>query len=487
MGSHLPFYKPSIVPGKYEGVTGTLPASFIASINNYIDDDNIRNAALNVLEFLTSKETQKDYILKKDVLSAMTKLYYDQEVCQTFSCDVFLQSRPFTKLSTRYKSLNYDKIWYSEKVRSYVSDYLYDRVSLDEAMSNIINLSKIYHFSLGIKDSSIGLIFFIAFIVLLCIMAVSVILISVKAGKEYAYFLPYNFWLISIFGTIVMMSSVFALYGTLTSLKCQLRIVLTSVGLSISLLPIFIHLIINFPNANKVSEWLKTIKNRYIFFVCSLGIVLLLNVLLSSSLYTVKNIRKIGDENFQTCKMESGFGLFGLIFLIVLKALLFIGMLLLVFFEWNIKETTDGVKVTAALLFIEVFGIILLITYFSFNFDNYKIYGFLFCGIVMLFSFSGFVFIYLIKLIPIIKKNKKEDIEDMIKQLRENNEKFLDSSVSKSEDIKSSNFTNNNDRTIKDSRDNSQINNHDEYNSKVQTAYAMSSVTQVVSTDSSNI
>jgi len=316
-------------------------------------------------------------------------------------------------------------------------------------------------------------------------MAVSVILISVKAGKEYAYFLPYNFWLISIIGTVVMMSSIFAVYGTLTSLKCQLRIVLTSTGLSMSLLPILIHLIINFPNANKVSAWFKTIENRYISLVSSMVIVVLLNMLLLSNLYTVKNIRKIGDENFQTCTIESGFGLFGLIFLCILKVALFIGILLLVFLEWNIKETTNGVKMTATLLFVEVLEIILLITYSAFNFDNYKIYGFLYCGIIILFSFSSFVLIYLIKLIPIIKKNKKEDLEDMIQQLRENNEKFLDSSVSKSEIINTSNFTNNNDKTIiKDSRENSQITNHNEYNSKIQ---AMSSVTQIVSTENSNL
>jgi len=100
MGSYPPLYKPSVVPGKNEGVTGTIPAAFSVSLNRYIvDDEKIRNAALKVIDFFTSKETQKEYIVKKNLLSAMTRLYYDPEVCASFECDVFLKSKPFVNLS----------------------------------------------------------------------------------------------------------------------------------------------------------------------------------------------------------------------------------------------------------------------------------------------------------------------------------------------------------------------------------------------------
>jgi len=438
MGSYPPIYEPSIVPGKKEGVAGTLPASFVISVNRYIDNDETREAALNVLEFFTSKNTQKEFILKKNVLSAMKNLYYDPEICANFKCDVFLKSRPFTKLATSYRKFNYEKYWYSERVRGYIADYLSNNASLDSVMKNIINLSKTYYLLVDAKESLTGLVVFIIYITLVSLIAISLIIISTPLRK-YKCFLPYDFWLISILGTIVIMSSIFTMYGPLSSTKCHMRIFLASIGLSMTILPIISQLITNFPSVNKVSSWFENTVNRYIFFVSSMLIIIIFNSLLFITPYTINNVvnkEKEGNENFQECSMKSGFGKFSLILLILLKAFMFFSIFILTFLEWNIKETAGEMKGISSLLFVEVLAVIMSATFSLCHFKTYIVYVSLYCSIFIVFSFSSLVCVYIIELIPVIKNNKKESIEDMIKKLRENNEMFTDS-VSKSSAIKS--------------------------------------------------
>lgn len=438
MGSYPPNYEPSIVPGRKEGVAGTLPASFVISLNRYIDNDETIEAALNVLKFFTSKDTQREFILKKNVLSAMKSLYYDPEICANFKCEVFLNSKPFTKLATSYRKFNYEKYWYSERVRGYIADYLSNNATLDSVMKNIINLSKTYYLLIDAKESLSGLVFFVIYITLVSLMAISVIVIS-KVLRKYKCFLPYDFWLISIIGTVVMMSSIFTMYGLLSAIKCHMRIFLASIGLSMTILPIISQLITNFPEVNKVSSWFENVINRYIFFVLSLLIVIIFNSLLFITPYSVNNVinkEKEGNENFQECSMESGFGKFSLILLLILKIFMFFSISILTFLEWNIKETAGEMKVISSLLFVEIFAVIILVTCCLCHFKTYLVYVLLYCNIAIVFPFSSYVCIYIMELIPVIKNNKKDSIEDMIKQLRENNEIYTDS-VSKSSVTKS--------------------------------------------------
>jgi len=82
-------------------------------------------------------------------------------------------------------------------------------------MKNILDITKIYSFSLETDDSSWGVVLFILYFVLLSIMVIAVVVISIITRGKNRCFLSYDFWIISIFGTIIMMSSMVGLYGTL--------------------------------------------------------------------------------------------------------------------------------------------------------------------------------------------------------------------------------------------------------------------------------
>jgi len=390
-------------------------------LNRYIVDDEVKkNAALNIIKFFTSKETQKEYILKQNVFSAITDLYYDSDVCQNFKCDVYLNSRPFTKLAIRYPESGLDKFRYLERVRKYIVDYLFDKTSLDKAMRNIKDLTRVYHLTVFPDVSVIGLIFYLIYILLLIMMIISVSMIMKKSKKtKYKYFLTDDFWILSILGTAVMMSSMLSMYGSLTTFKCQLRIALASIGFSMVLIPILNKLIVNFPTHNKVSLWFDKVKNKYLFFIGSMIVIALINSLLFRGTYTLKHVDGNNGQKFETCSMQSGFGKFVLSILCLLECLLLLSILFLVFIEWNYRETLTEMKVICALLFVEVLAIILLITHSALNFKNYIIYAVLFCGIALFFSLSNFVCVFVLKLIPILKNEKEESVYDVMNKIHQ--------------------------------------------------------------------
>jgi len=423
MASHPSYFEPSVVPGLKEGVTGTLPGAYLVSVNRYIDNDRI-NKTLGVLDFFTSKKVQKEYILKQNVFSAITELYYDPETCKKFKCEVFLQSRPFTKLSSNYRQLNFEKYWYSYTVLDYVFQYIYDKVSLDKAMDNIINLLKIYHFSTDANDSLVGFSIFIVYITLVILIAISIVIIliiSVRKKKSRS-FMSTDFWLISVLGTIVMLTIMLSLYGPLSSEKCHMKVFVWSFSFSMFVLPSVNQLIVNFPSRNKVSSFLEKGLNRYIFFFLLLLVDILFNSLLYVWPFKIKNIINIGGKNFQLCSMKSGLGVLSLVLLCLLKIGIILGALVLVFIEWNIKETSSEIKVVSSLLLIKIFEVLTYISYCSINFKNYDTYCLLFCGIVIVFALTSYIFVIRIKLISLFTDENGMTMEDMIKQSNKLNE-----------------------------------------------------------------
>jgi len=421
MGSVETDYESSVIPGKKEGVTGTIPGVFSVSLNRYtINDEAKRNAALHVIKHITSKEIQKKHIIiNGHSLSAITDLYHDPDVCQAINCDVFLQSRPFTKLSVRYPESGMDKFRYVDQVRSYAFDYIYGKTTLDKAIQNIKDLTQIYNLSINKNESVLGFVLFVFYIVFISIMIIAVEVVCIISRKtQYKYFLSDDFWIISILGTIVMMSSMLCMYGSLTPEKCQGRIALASIGFSMTLLPILNKLIVNFPTHNKISLWFDKVRNKYIFFIGSMIIIGFVNSLLFiNHSFSLNHIDGSNGQKFQSCTVATGFGKFVIGLLILIKCIILLSILLLVFIEWSYKESLVEMKVISALVFVEVLAIILLITYSAFNLKMFIIYTLIFCSFALFFSLSNFVCIYILKLIPLFKKEGEVTLHDVVNRL----------------------------------------------------------------------
>jgi len=142
-------------PGKNSGVSGSVTGGYNVGINNSIDSKKI-DASVQFIKFVTSKEKQKEIVMKNKVFSAIPELYDDEEVCKEVDCEKFkniqLVSRP-TQLRD-YSS-------FSELFRNSISDFLFNGKASTDTLKEI---SKKYDSSSSyIKKSYYGL--FIYFIV----------------------------------------------------------------------------------------------------------------------------------------------------------------------------------------------------------------------------------------------------------------------------------------------------------------------------------
>lgn len=283
---------------------------------------------------------------------------------------------------------------------------MYGNKTISEVIKNIDDMTKYYSFSLKTDDSYIGLIVFIIYIVVLVIMISSTLILYIKKLKLQFHFLTNDFWIISMFGSIIYLSTILTLYGDITNIKCQLRMILISIGFIFNFIPILYILIIHFKD-NTVSEWIN--KHRFRFLLTLILIMILLNSLLFIPSYNIKNIVVLDGQNFHKCIMTDAFGINILYFILSLYIINIIFIIFLIYMEWNNNEIHFYNKI---LIFLIIMDILILIIYFFFSYieiNNFIAYNLILLSNIYLFSISNYIFIFGIRLISPSTTN--DDVE----------------------------------------------------------------------------
>jgi len=250
----LPLYTASSIPGKNENVSGSSASASNLLINRYISKER-QEAAVDFIKFVTSTEIQKEFVLRGSMISPINELYHDEEVCARVDCLVPLRAQPYSWEVN--EELYYDKVVYSNKLKQYVFDYLYRNADLDVVYKKMNDLSKLYHINIGTEDSHMGLVIFILALVYLSIMCslMIIVLIKTKNINSDGMFIPNDLWILSLVGSMVMLCSIFSIYGKLTVTKCFMKSLIFNIGYYINTLPVLIQVILNFPEDNKVTYW----------------------------------------------------------------------------------------------------------------------------------------------------------------------------------------------------------------------------------------
>ena len=84
-------------PGIREGLTGTILSGYNIGISNNIDEDRL-SSAIEVIKFMTSKATQKKLVLQNQIVSAITSIYEEEDVCANIkNCKMFRDPQPIAK------------------------------------------------------------------------------------------------------------------------------------------------------------------------------------------------------------------------------------------------------------------------------------------------------------------------------------------------------------------------------------------------------
>ena len=429
-----PQYVGTAIPGE-NGVFGSILSPSFIAINRYVEEDH-KIAAVEFLKYYTSAKVQKEYFMKNGLFSIISSLYDDEEACLYIDCDVIKEANPY--IFVGYDTGEYTQTDYYNKIREYVYKYVYGDVPIDETMKKLNDLKKIYNFSVDTTDSSAGLIILITFCVTLCIMIVPIVIHTRKEIEK--SFLPNDFWIISLLGSMFIQCTIFANYGKLTTTNCLLKIFAFNTFYLINIIPIFNQLIINFPESNKISSWFEKRKNRYLF----LSLALLCNFILIGLFFffpfELKFELIIDGENYQKCVPETVLSSIINESIYAIDIIIIVCSLLLLFFEWNLKIFSIHTKLMTSLMFIDL---LLLIIYEIFNhidIKNYVVNGVMLYIIIFFISLSNFILVYLSKYYRIFIKNSKDSIEEIIGKLKENEKQFSPSDTSNV--LKTSDYTN---------------------------------------------
>jgi len=391
-GTIDPVIKTSALPGLKEGISGSTIGGYNLGINRYINDEN-RKAAIRALKYITSKEVQRKAVIEKEIFSLISSLYEEEAVCLKVDCNFFRAIQPVARPT--YVTEDYSS--YSEQFREHAYEYLYGDKTAKEVLKNIEDITKIYQISLSSKDSLLGLLYLIIFSVISTIMLLSLSFLFMEKYELCFSFLPKTFWVFIILGLIIMMCESFTLYGELNTTKCHLRPIILSYGYTLHFVPVLYKLLINFPEENSISIWIS--ENKYIFMALFILLDTILSVLAFISPYDVNTVIINNGLNYLTCDMSSKMGLIINYLSLIYKGLIMVFVLFFIFLEWNIQKTYFDIRCLISTVLIDFLSFIFLVILICINLKEYYIKYAIHFGILVIFSVSNFISLYIIKIL----------------------------------------------------------------------------------------
>eukprot|EP00833_Pecoramyces_ruminatium_P007996 jgi/Orpsp1_1/1182028/evm.model.c7180000079572.2 len=184
LGDNSPYVLTKI-PGKKEGLSGSILSGYNIGIDSSINKEKI-DGAMKVIEFMTSKEFQKDLTSKQIIMSGILSLYEDEEICSSIKyCEYYKNFQGIMKPIK--KTNNYNE--YSKKFTNYFYEYLYGNETVLNTLKNIDDITKIYYVSIYSKENSIGLIALIILTIIFVLVVSSLLFLFLNKFKNAFNFL----------------------------------------------------------------------------------------------------------------------------------------------------------------------------------------------------------------------------------------------------------------------------------------------------------
>jgi len=413
-----PVYKVSPLPGIKKGISGSTAGGSNLGICIYSEGER-REAAITALQHITSKKVQREQIIiNNKLLSPIPSLYDEKEVCDVVDCDFFksIQYIPRPTLQTD----DYDE--YSTFFRKNIYDFLYGNKTAAEVLQIISNLNTNFAISIKQEDSNVGLFTFLLTLISIILIMMSLLALLKKPYEIYFKFLSNDLWIISVIGCVMIMCVCFLEYGSTTSTKCQMKLLLFSISYSLNVLPILYKLIENYQDQNKICQWIK--RNKYLFLSIFIGIDVLLNgIAMISWTFKIEEQEMTNGQIFQRCIIDNFFDYLMITFIFIYKLLVILCITILTFIEWNINTIHYELKfIFSGIMFDLLYFIFIIIL----NFVNIKdgtshfIIQFLLYYII---SISNYIYFYGFCLIFALK-NKENKNSRFIESI---NNKFINS------------------------------------------------------------
>jgi len=426
--AHSPYQKVRL-PGNKENISGTCIGGYNIGINDSISEEK-KTMAVEALLYMTSRDVQKKYVMDGRMVSAIPALYEDEDVCAVLDCGLIRGLQPLARPSSIH---NYDE--YSHEHTMYIHEFLFDGKTATETLNNINNILKIYTITLNPKESIEGFMVFLVTIALALMILLSLLYIYVKGYRTSFNFLTRDLWAVSFSGILLVLVYVVSEYGDLNAFKCILKVISLCFGYRLIVVPSLYQLLVNFPEKNKYSRWIRINKLTFLSLFALVSVVEIVLLFVSSPFeLDVRTIPR--GRNFKVCKFHKVFGIMVTAFIVV-KVFLLQGVIgLLVFVEWNITKTAKDIKLTYSGLSISFVLFMIIITMNFIKFNNFKVYFSIYTTTVLLLSLINYIFMFWLRMTPYLSS---ADIND---SFLKNDMSEFKTTISKNNDDANSDNTN---------------------------------------------
>jgi len=379
-------------------------------------------------------------VKEKGVLSAVSEIYNDEEVCSYVDCEFFKSIQPISRPTNKYH--DYPK--YSETIRKYTYEFLYGNKTSNEVLKEIDDITRIYYISIKTDETIFGLIVYIILTIFSIGLVLSFLFLFFEKFNMYFYFLPVRFWFLTLIGYILVALVGYFEIGERTLIKCQLKPLLLSFGFTFIIIPILYKLIVNFPEESKFSKWVK--KHKLLFIFVFLFIDIILNLLYLLTPYRIFTMIHENQKNFNICKISNTFGRILICSMLMHKFIIILIIVFLIFIEWNIKDTMYDIRFSVYAIYIDILSIVILIMINFIVINNYIGYFIVRESIIIILLISNYILIFGFRIILAIIHGTKYK-SNFIKKIDQN---FINNNTVE----KSSVFTESN---IEDDSNNSYI------------------------------
>jgi len=336
------------------------------------------------------------------MFSPLNELYYNEEVCHQIDCPVALGAQPYYFVSG--DSPFYDRLTFNNKIKNYAYDYIFKNGDLDQSVKHLKDLNKFYYVSLETGDSVIGLLFFIFVTTVLFIEGLLLILFLMFRKKLNSQFISSDIWFLSLVGAMFMLSTSYTFYGQVSSTKCFLKLFIFNTGFFLNVIPIFIQLVVNFPEINKKSEWFSQRTHQYlVIFTVTILQVIFLGIAMHTP-FTIKNVMIMDGENYRKCVMTNTWSNILLNLVAVCRMMIHGLMFFFFFIEWNLQESIYEIRILFSLSVMDVLFLFIYQFFIDVNYNSYVLSHFFICTGIALISISNFALVYSLKCKALLKR-----------------------------------------------------------------------------------
>jgi len=400
-------YEQSPLPGATEDLTGTYIGGYNIGINRYISKNKI-NAAIIVLQYLTSIVEQKNLIMNNSVFSGINSLYNDKEICHSVDCQFYKKLQFVGRPSYRHN--NYDH--YSKVYREHIYEFLYGDKSASEVLDDINEITKIHYITFNNSDKSqdsmfLGFIFAQILLISLYIMIFLSIFLFINKFENYFYFLNKRFWLLTILGSILILCAGITEIGPKMKYKCDIKLICICIGYSFIFLPILYILIAYYPRCTILTKWARRHKILFLFFLIIPDLLTFFSIFKSNS--AIKEIKVDNGKYYEICKFIRN-SPYLIITLIVTKLVILFVMTIFIYRERKSYSKSDDFRLLIIHTIINIVYTVIFLGIHFITFNNYRIYFVVQEVLIILFSVTNYILIYGIRIIWIWTKKGNTQI-----------------------------------------------------------------------------